>query len=121
MYAPIFDVCESDPAVTALLGISPMRLYLFGVAPKNVAKPYAVWQLVAGGPLNRLSGRADIDSQRLQVDAYAETASAARQVVEAIRSAIELHCNISSFNGDSQDPETLNYRSSFDVAWLVER
>lgn len=121
MYAPIFAVCVADPGVRDVLGINPTRLYPFGTAPKDVAKPYAVWQLIAGGPLNRLAGRADIDSQRLQIDVYGDTPDASRRAAEAIRFAIELHCNISSFNGESQDSQTLNYRSSFDVAWLVER
>lgn len=35
MYAPIFAVCAADPAVTALLGTSPVRIYPFGEAPEG--------------------------------------------------------------------------------------
>lgn len=33
MYPPIFKVCSSSPAVTAILGASPLRMYQFGLAP----------------------------------------------------------------------------------------
>ncbi|EPN30837.1 hypothetical protein A245_45243, partial [Pseudomonas syringae pv. actinidiae ICMP 19096] len=52
MAAPIFAVCAADPAVQALLGTSPTRLYPFGEAPEGVAKPYAVWQVIGGNPEN---------------------------------------------------------------------
>lgn len=41
MYPPIYKVCSSNPAVTAILGASPLRIYQFGLAPQLVVKPYA--------------------------------------------------------------------------------
>ena len=121
MSPPIFAVCAADPGVTALLGSGPTRLYLFGMAPDKVAKPYAVWQQISGSPDNYLSGRPDIDANGLQIDVYADTAKSAGEVAAAIQRAIELECNVTGYNGDSQDPVTKNYRSSFNVAWLVNR
>lgn len=121
MQPPIFTVCASDPGVTALLGTGPTRLYLFGLAPEKVAKPYAVWQQISGSPGNYLSGRPDVDSHGLQVDVYADTAKAANDVAAAIQRAIELECYVTGYNGDSRDPVTLNYRSSFNIAWIANR
>ena len=61
MYPPVFATAVASPAVTALLGTNPTRLYLFGEAPQNVIKPYAVWQTVAGSPENYLGTLPDID------------------------------------------------------------
>ncbi|GFZ70567.1 Uncharacterized protein ALO70_04452 [Pseudomonas amygdali pv. eriobotryae] len=119
--APIFSVCAANSAVTALLGSSPTRLYPFGEAPEGVAKPYAVWQLITGSPENYLSGRPNVDGFTLQVDIYADTASSARNVTEAIRNAIELTAYITRWGAESRDTETKLYRSSFDVDWLVHR
>lgn len=119
MAAPIFKVCAASPAVNALLGASPTRLYPFGEAPQGVAKPYAVWQVISGSPLNYVSGRPDTDRYGLQVDVYAETGASAEQVASAIRRAIELQAHVTGFNLDGRDPATKNYRKSFDVAWLV--
>jgi len=61
MFPPVFSTAVAASAVTALLGTNPTRLYLFGEAPQGVAKPYAVWQTVAGSPENYLGTLPDID------------------------------------------------------------
>lgn len=119
--APIFSICAADPGVTGLLGSEPTRLYPFGEAPEGVTKPYAVWQVITGSPENYLSGRPDIDGFTLQVDVYAVSGSGARSVTDAISQAIELHAYVVRWGGESKDPETKLYRSSFDIDWLVPR
>lgn len=121
MTAPIFQVCAADPAVTALLGSNPTRLYPFGEAPQGVAMPYAVWQVVSGAPENYLAATPDIDGYTLQIDVYATEATEARQVTAALRDAIEPHAHITRWTGESTDPDTGHKRSSFDVDWLVHR
>ena len=117
----IFETCATDPAVTALLGTSPVRLFPFGMAPAGVIKPYAVWQQVGGQPENYLAGVPDIDSMTLQVDAYATTSASARAVAAALRDAIEHVAHVVAWRGESRDAETGNYRVSFDVDWLIPR
>jgi hypothetical protein len=119
--APIFSVSVADPGTQALLGTKPHRLYPFGEAPQDVAKPYAVWQLVTGSPENYLAGRPDLDGYTLQVDVYADTGASARAVTDAISHAIELHAYVARWGGESRDAATKLYRSSFDVDWLVPR
>lgn len=121
MYPPIFAVCAADAGVRALLGTGPTRLYLFGLAPDKVVKPYAVWQQISGSPDNYLAGRPDVDSHGLQIDVYADTAKAANDVATAIQRAIELECYVTGYNGDFRDPVTMNYRSSFNIDWVVNR
>lgn len=122
MKAPIFEVCSQDAGVTALLGAgADLRLYSFGEAPDGVVKPYAVWQLVNGTPENYLAGRPDADGFTLQVDVYGATGTSSRQVREAIRDAIELRAYVTRWGGESRDPATNNYRTSFDVDWIVRR
>jgi hypothetical protein len=119
--APIFSLCASSDAVTQLLGSHPTRLYPFGQAPQNVAKPYAVWQVIGGNPDNYMSDRPDTDMFSLQIDVYAESGSSATDVGDAIRFAIELDAYTTSYNGDSRDEQTGHYRHSFDVDWIVTR
>tara|TARA_R110002124_G_scaffold85350_2_gene221428 strand:+ start:13556 stop:13927 length:372 start_codon:yes stop_codon:yes gene_type:complete len=121
MYAPIFTVCAASSAVTSLLGTSPVRLWPFGEAPEGTQTPYAVWQGIGGNPENYINQRPDIDSFDLQVDVYADTASSARNVAEALRDAIEPNAHITSWRGERRDPETKRYRFSFDLEWFVER
>ena len=125
--APIFQVCRNDPAVHSALWWESapdgpeLKLYMFGMAPQNVQKPYAVWQVVGGLPENYLAGRPDTERHSLQVDVYANSASQARSVLAAIEHAIELNCYVTRYGGESKDPETGSYRSSMDVDWHTYR
>lgn len=123
MYPPIFAVCAASPAVRALLGEGDgtVKLFLFGLAPQNVKTPYAVWQTIGGLPENYITNVPDIDSFSVQVDVYASSAAEAREVAAALRDAIEPHAHVVGWRGDSRDPETKNYRYSFDVNWFVRR
>lgn len=121
MTPPIFQVCAADPAVTALLGTDPVRLFPFGNAPQGVQLPYCVWQTITGVPENYMDCPPDMDRHALQVDVYAATGAQARQVVQALRAAIEPHAHIVSLNGESTEPSTGHRRSGFDVDWFVTR
>ncbi|WP_054925836.1 DUF3168 domain-containing protein [Pseudomonas sp. NBRC 111142] len=122
MTPPIAQLCNESTTVTALLGAGTnLRLYSFGEAPEGVTKPYAVWQVVSGSPENFLAGRPDADSITLQLDVYGTTGVSVRQVRDAIRDAIELHAYVTRWGGEGRDPTTKNYRTSFDVDWIVRR
>ena len=121
MYPPVFAVCSASAAVKALIGTSPVRLYMFGMAPQNVAYPYAVWQQVGGAPENYLGQTPDIDTFTTQIDVYADTQAQARAVAQALSAAIEPAAHVTRWGADSQDPETKRYRSSFDVDWWTSR
>lgn len=121
MYPPIFEVAAASDAVKTLLGTNPVRLYPFGSAPQDVAKPYVTWQMVGGSPENYLGNRPDIDLFAIQIDVWADKASDTRAVAGALRDAIEPYAYITGYNGESRDSETLSYRYSFDVDWHVKR
>jgi hypothetical protein len=121
MDTPFFIVCKADPTVQALLGGALPRIYPFGAAPQNVIKPYVVYQSAGGFPFNMLNCRPDADSQDLQIDVYGMTTQSSEEVAKAIRYAVELQCNISNYRGTIREPETLLYRSGFDLTWLVNR
>lgn len=104
----------------AVLGTTP-RLYLFGEAPPNVPKPYAVWQQVFGSPENYLGQAPDVDSYGVQVDVYGTTAAACRGVAMALRDALEGAAHVTAWNGESRDPDTRDYRYTFTVEFVQSR
>lgn len=120
MFPPIYPLVKASAAVTALLGAEP-RFYPFGEAPQGVQRPYAVWQVVGGAPLNYLRDRPDMDELTIQVDIYADTAASAHAVAVAVRNAIEGDCYITRWAGEDRDPETNDYRLGFDAEWHVPR
>jgi hypothetical protein len=121
MDTPFFQVCKADPTVQALLGGALPRIYPFGSAPQEVAKPYVVYQWIGGAPFNMMNCRPDADRASLQVDVYGLTTQSTTTVAKAIRNAIELDSYITGYRGDMRDEETKLYRTSFDVDWLVNR
>lgn len=120
-YPPIFATCRASSAVTAILGASPTRLFLFGEAPQNVALPYATWQITGGTPENYLDTVPDIDRYSVQVDVWAETASDARDAAGALLGAIEPVAHVVSWRGEGRAEETELFRLSFDVDWFAQR
>jgi len=121
-YPPVFATAFANTLVKSRLGASPCRVYMFGMAPQNVAKPYAIWQVVPGGsPENRLDRVPDIDRFNIQIDVYGEDSDDSRLSAEALRDAIEPHAYVTAWNGEERDTETMLYRSSFDVSWFVKR
>lgn len=121
MYPPIFLLCKQSAGLTAVLGSNPTRVYPFGEAPQDVAKPYAVWQTISGSPENCLSNTPKIDEFLIQIDVYSDNASQSRQAAELIRDAVERDAHITAWRGESRDPDTNNYRLSFDIQFLTPR
>lgn len=121
MDVPFYTVCKADPTVQALLGGTSPRIYPFGQAPQNVAKPYVVYQWIGGAPFNLLNCRPGADQASLQVDVYGLTTQSTTAAAKAIRYAIELDSYITSYHGDTREEDTLLYRTSFDLDWIVNR
>lgn len=125
MIPPIFPPVAASTAVQALIGTgaagNPVRFFPFGRAPQNPTKPYAVWQNISGQPENYLEDLPDTDTFTLQIDVYADTAATAEQVAIAIRNAIEPVAYVTRWGGQSRDPDTQNYRETFDTEWIVYR
>lgn len=122
MTPPIFDICSSDTSVQALLGNGPtLRLYPFGEALQKDKLPYAVWGLVDGAPENYLGQAADSDALTLFVDVFGANAESAREVRDAIITAIAADAYVVSWDGERREAGTRTYRISFTVDWIVDR
>lgn len=120
MYPPVYDLVEASENVTELLG-NPPRFYAFGDAPQGVVMPYAVWQVVAGSPMNYLGEVPDADSVLIQIDVYAAESRTCRNVAFAIRDAVEPAAYVTSWRGEMRESETREYRTSFDVSFITVR
>ena len=122
MYPPIFPIVAASSAAKALIGSNPVRFYQFGFNDTQPPqKPYAVWQRVGGSPENYVDKVPDIDSFSVQIDVYASSADQARAVAATLRDAIEPVAHITSWLGESRDPDTGNYRFTFISDWWTNR
>lgn len=121
MIPPIFTICAADAGVTALLGTAPVRLFPFGEAPPDVARPYAVWQTIAGYPENLLADLPEDDFYSVQVDVYAASSDDALDAAQALRDALEPETYITSWGNTGRDSETEDYRYTFGVDFIENR
>lgn len=125
MIPPIFQYAAASTAVKAALGSKPVRFWPFDSSPQpgqaGYGLPYAVWQLVYGSPSNYLGQVPDSDNTGIQVDAYAPTATLARDAAIALRGALEPHGYVVSYTGESRDPPTGLYRVGFTVEFWTDR
>jgi hypothetical protein len=131
MFPPIFSIAAADNSVKALLGSGadgdPVRFWPFGEAPRDAngrrahGTPYAVWQIVTGSPQNYLDKTPDMDGYGVQIDSYAESVSAAREVAQALRDCLEPHAYVTAWNGELRDFPTGLFRWTFTMAFLTQR
>lgn len=124
MFPPVYPAVAASPACVALLksGTGPVRFYQFGFNEDQPQTfPYAVWQRTGGAPENYLGQTPGIDSFSVQIDVYAKSADQARTVAAALRDALEPVAHITTWLGESRDPDTKNYRFTFLMDWWTPR
>lgn len=119
---PLTNLLRGSSSVTALLGSgNAARIYRHGRAPTETPRPYLVWQLITGRPENNLSDSPEFDYGTVQIDIYADSSQSADAVKRAVVPVIEAVTHVTSWDGESRDPETDYYRLTFSTDWFVER
>lgn len=102
----LFQILNSSSAVKAILGSSPLRVFPYGEAKQNTAKPYAVYTVYNGTPENYLTNAPDIDNHGTQIDIFAETGAVCEQAFRAIRDAVEPYAHMTNFSAPQRDFDT---------------
>lgn len=117
MLPPIFALLKAAPAVTAIVGANPVKVYRHGTAPQGTTAPYIVWSVISGVPENNLSDLPPVDRVTVQVDAYHTTDQGVVDLAKAIRDAIEPHAHMTGMPVDQRETETQLFRIAlqFDV------
>lgn len=120
MLPPIFALLKAAPAVTAIVGVNPTKVFRHGVAPQGTVAPYVVWTVISDVPENSLSELPSMDSVTVQVDSYSLTDQGVVDLAAAVRSALEPHGHMTGMPIDQQEPDTKLYRIAlqFDI-WLT--
>lgn len=117
----LFPILNASAPVKALLGSNPLRVFPWGRAPQNVAKPYVVYGVYNGNPENYISNAPDIDNKGTQIDIYADTGASAESVFSAIRGALEPYAHMTSFATPNLDADTNLYTGRMEFDFWDER
>lgn len=86
----IFSRLASVSGVTALVGLSPSRIWP-GAGPETPVRPYVLYNQISSGAADTraLRGRAGIFRTLQQIDVYADTYSEALALASAVRAALD--------------------------------
>lgn len=124
MTAPIFKLLNaSDEVKRYLKSGNILRGYEFGLAPDSPKKPYLVWQIISGDPLNHIDGPSITDHMTIQFDIYTDNADQLDLIRESARKALEVDnsCTVVSLRGNERDHDSKLLRTGFDCNWFVDR
>jgi len=116
-----FQIVKKCSACRLLLGDDMTRFFPFGLANEQTPRPYAVYQVISGQPVDCLSGSTSMDSVSYQIDVYSDDYNSADLAYNAIRRALENHCQVTSINGTTRDPSTKDWRITFSIKQFAKR
>jgi hypothetical protein len=104
------DLLVADAGVLALVAqrISPL------LRAQNETLPCVTLSLVSVVPANHLNGAPTLDQNRVQVDSWAATYTAARSVADACRAALEAAGLTMEGEFDTFEPDVSEYRVTQD-------
>jgi hypothetical protein len=122
MFPPLFAFLSASTITGPVLGVgAACRVKPYGEAAADIAKPYAVWQIISGVPYNTLADIPAGDRVTCQFDVYGDTDAQARAAFEPLRFELERLGSIVSYHGNNRDPDTGAYRIGFDWEYVGKR
>lgn len=124
MYAPIYALALTTPAVVAVLGDGDggLKLWPFDEAPKDAPLPYVTWQNIGGVPNNNVSDRPDADHFSIQINVWGESSAQMWTVANAMRDIMEVDGRtIVRWGNTVKDAETKAFGYDFDADWITYR
>lgn len=120
MLPAVFPLLKNAPAVTALIGTNPVRVYRHGSAPQDVLRPYVTWSVPGGTAENTFQG-ADADFFRVQVDCWSDDDTQIETLAAAVRAALEPAAHLVAYLADERDFDTKRFRMSFAFDFIKPR
>lgn len=109
MLPKVFPVLTT-PAVLAIVGVSPVRIFRHGAAPQDTAKPYVTWFEVTGQPYDQISGPPCGDFDSVQIDCWSMDDTQVETLARAVRDAVDAAGFSNRLVINHRDPDTKLYR-----------
>jgi len=123
---PVFETLKANPAIPALLGTDPLRIWRLSV-PETLRKPltedYLTWFLLTSVPINNLSDPPPADRQTVQIDCWSPEGprnDGDKRVVTLatlVRDTLEPTVHMTAINIHDREIETRLWRISLQFDW----
>ena len=109
------------PAVLAIVGGTPVRIFRHGAAPQDSEKPYVTWFEVAGQPYDQLSGTPCGDFDSVQIDCWSKSDLQVEQLASAVRDALDVAGIANRVVVNLRDPDTKLFRIGLEADFINSR
>jgi hypothetical protein len=120
MLPAVFQTLQT-PAVLAIVGGDPVRIFRHGAAPQDTAKPYITWFLVNDQPYDQLSGPPCGDFDSVQIDCWSKSDLQVEQLAGAVRDAVDLAGIANRVVVNLRDPDTKLFRIGLEADFINSR
>lgn len=118
---PAVFLTLQTPAVLAIVGGTPVRIFRHGAAPQDTEKPYVTWFEVAGQPYDQLSGTPCGDFDSVQIDCWSMSDLQVEQLAAAVRDAVDMAGIANRIVVNLRDPDTKLYRIGLEADFINSR
>lgn len=118
---PTVFMTLQTPAVLAIVGGTPVRIFRHGAAPQDTEKPYITWFEVAGQPYDQISGTPCGDFDSVQIDCWSKLDLQVEQLARAVRDALDLAGIANRLVVNLRDPDTKIFRIGLEADFITSR
>ncbi len=118
MFPPVFQILNV-PTIQSYVGSSPARIFDYGIAPQDTARPYIVFKGVSNTRYENISDVPCGDSDIVQVDVYSDSRAQARDIMQEIRRIFDYHGLSNKVVLVDYEGDTKLYRIATDVHFVL--
>lgn len=120
MHPPVFTLLNT-PVICGYVGSNPVRIFDFGIAPPDVARPYIVFNQVAGNPFTNVSDAPCADVDLMQIDLYSDDRAQIRALSKEVQSVLDAAGVFNRLTMQVYEPETGLFRIGLDADFVTFR
>jgi hypothetical protein len=117
MFPPVYQTLRTSEVEA----IVDDRIGRHGEVAQTEARPYVVWQVVAGVAHDNLSNAPGSDFTTTQIDCYAADQATVEALAVAVRAALDSELIVSRIILTNRDTETRLYRVGLEADFITRR
>lgn len=119
---PVFALLSASTPLKAIVGTSPVRVWMDTVPPdQSQDRPYITWNVVGGSPENYLKAVPKIDNGRIQIDTWSKDKDQCHTMAKLVRDLLEPTSYMIGVPVSGYEPDTMLYRYTLEFSFWTRR